>query len=145
MVFFNYLGSDLRRQKWWIAIFEIVLVVRNSIVFDWMKIAVRHKHVFKYINQIICTCSINAFSLFEHLLWWLFRNVDIIVLSPNVRLDIIDIAVVMSHFCASFMDQYWIQNIRFFSDRLIAFLNLLFDHFYSPFVLVLFLFNLLGV
>ena len=94
------------------------------------------------INQIISTCGIDPSGLFKDLLRGFFRNVNVVVFAPNWSLKVINVAVIVTHFGASFVDQDWVQIIRLSSYRFIAFLYRLLYVLNSPFILYFFFFNL---
>lgn len=65
----------------------------------------RHEDIFLGVDKVVGTCCEVSLSLFQHILLNLFGDVDIIVLPPFSRLEVICVAVVMSAVCSAFMDQ----------------------------------------
>lgn len=106
----------------------LVLFVRwDSVCFCRYLWIMWSKHISLRVHKIIRTRCVHTLGLLEHLCLHLLSNIDIIILSPLLTINIIHITVIVSHFCTTLVDEYWVENVWLCANRLITMLNFLLD------------------
>lgn len=99
---YNFLLNTLG-QEGRVVILHVGLVIGKVVVLYWGVRGSRDEDVLLGVDEVVGTGGIGPPSLLEDLLWRLVRDVNVVVFAPTSRLDVINVAVVVPHFCRPFV------------------------------------------